>query len=439
MCVQSLDSAARNLVCHHCARPAASLEAELRSRLARIGEPHSSSSPPTLPPLPAPASTRARPLCSADAAQAQRGVPRARPRGGCSATAPCPTATRCASCGGARRRAARRCSSSRAVARAVAALNELSAAVLNDEAADSAANELRALAPPWWTRDDDAARARQREALTDHASEPWQLLRAGLQLRLSEAAVARAAPLLAFETFVAVLAALEWRILALHAPEAPLGDYCRRLVRADVGTQIRATRALLAPLRRRRRGAPTPARAGADGEAQLDALLAMEAEDAAAEAPPAEGAPATVAAEVGARRRASLLSQRAAAAFEPAAFLALLPRCSSSATRASQTRSSSRRGPTQADRLSPPWSRCATCPPASRSRSRGSTARSRAPHARRRCARASAPTTPAAVHAAATRRQDRGPPSARRRRGCFSRARRPRREGSSKRRRSSAS
>ena len=55
----------------------------------------------------------------------------------------------------------------------------------------------------------------------------------------------------------------------------------------------------------------------------------MEAEDAAAEAPPAEGAPATVAAEVGARRRASLLSQRAAATFEPAAFLALLPRCSS--------------------------------------------------------------------------------------------------------------
>ena len=132
----------------------------------------------------------------------------------------------------------------RAVASAVAALNELSAAVLNDEAADSAANELRALAPPWWTRnDDDAARARQREALTEHASEPWQLLRAGLELRLSEAAATRAAPLLAFETFVAMLAALEWRILALHAPEAPLGDYCRRLVRADVGTQIRATRA----------------------------------------------------------------------------------------------------------------------------------------------------------------------------------------------------
>ena len=51
----------------------------------------------------------------------------------------------------------------RAVARAVAALNELSAAVLNDEAADSAANELRALAPPWWTRD-DAARVRQGQA-----------------------------------------------------------------------------------------------------------------------------------------------------------------------------------------------------------------------------------------------------------------------------------
>ena len=28
VCVQSLDSTARSLVCHHCARPAASLEAE---------------------------------------------------------------------------------------------------------------------------------------------------------------------------------------------------------------------------------------------------------------------------------------------------------------------------------------------------------------------------------------------------------------------------
>ena len=337
VCVQSLDSAARSLVCHHCARPAASLEAEF----ALAARSHRrttllSASPPPLPPLPALAGVDARTSltccerrcgavwCSAACRERDAAAHDLLCDGGLPDGHPLRELRRSASAGGETVLVV-----ARAVARAVAALNELSAAVLNDEAADSAANELRALAPPWWTRNDDAARARQREALTEHASEPWQLLRAGLRAAtLRGGGNARgAAPRL--------------RDLCGDARRARVANSCAACARG-------AARRLLPPPRPRRRRHPDPRHARA---ARATSSPVARRADAGACRRRWRGAARCVAGDGGGgcggggaagrgrardrRRRGGrasagdLLSQRAAATFEPAAFLALLPRCSS--------------------------------------------------------------------------------------------------------------
>ena len=151
VCVQSLDSAARSLVCHHRARPAASLEAEF-ARGAFASANHTlSASPPPLPPLPALDGVDAHVLtccerrcgavwCSAACRERDAAAHDLLCDGGLPDGHPLRELRRSASAGGETVLVV-----ARAVASAVAALTQLSAAVLNDEAADSAANELRAL------------------------------------------------------------------------------------------------------------------------------------------------------------------------------------------------------------------------------------------------------------------------------------------------------